>query len=322
MRAPPRRRRQDRRHRHADREHADGSVVAAVDHRARACSRTRSASTTPTRPADRSGRRDPSCWPRCGGGSAARHAPRTKDAVLAELPPKTEQIARGRAGPAPPPRSTRPSSSASARRCSGSSATSTANRFEILELAHPVCASSPRIPALVDDEHADVARPSSTRWTSRSWWWPRAHRALVFSQFTRYLAHVRVRLDAAGIGHSYLDGETRNRDEVIARFKDGDVPVFVISLKAGGFGLNLTEADYCFVLDPWWNPAAETQAVDRTHRIGQTRSSWCTASSPGHHRGEGHGAQGPQGRAVRQRHGRRRVFGGGLDADDIRGLLA
>ncbi len=80
---------------------------------------------------------------------------------------------------------------------------------------------------------------------------------------------MRTRLDDAGIAYSYLDGRTRKRDEAISRFKDGDAPVFVISLKAGGFGLNLTEADYCFVLDPWWNPATETQAVDRTHRIGQ-----------------------------------------------------
>ena len=59
---------------------------------------------------------------------------------------------------------------------------------------------------------------------------------------------------------------------MIRRFKDGAAPVFLISLKAGGFGLNLTEADYCFLLDPWWNPATEAQAVDRTHRIGQTRN--------------------------------------------------
>jgi SNF2 family DNA or RNA helicase len=59
---------------------------------------------------------------------------------------------------------------------------------------------------------------------------------------------------------------------VVRRFKDGAAPVFLISLKAGGFGLNLTEADYCFVLDPWWNPATEAQAVDRTHRIGQVRT--------------------------------------------------
>jgi SNF2 family DNA or RNA helicase len=98
------------------------------------------------------------------------------------------------------------------------------------------------------------------------------HRALVFSQFTGFLAQVRARLDAADIPYCYLDGKTRNRAEVLARFKDGAVPVFLISLKAGGFGLNLTEADYCFLLDPWWNPATEAQAVDRTHRIGQTRN--------------------------------------------------
>ena len=98
------------------------------------------------------------------------------------------------------------------------------------------------------------------------------HRALVFSQFTRFLGQVRNRLDADGIEYCYLDGRTRNRSRVIDRFKNGDAPVFLISLKAGGFGLNLTEADYCFLLDPWWNPAVEAQAIDRTHRIGQTRN--------------------------------------------------
>ena len=98
------------------------------------------------------------------------------------------------------------------------------------------------------------------------------HRALVFSQFTSFLKLAAKRLDEAGIDYVYLDGSTRNRAEVIARFKEGAAPVFLISLKAGGFGLNLTEADYVFLLDPWWNPATEAQAVDRTHRIGQTRS--------------------------------------------------
>jgi len=97
------------------------------------------------------------------------------------------------------------------------------------------------------------------------------HRALVFSQFTGFLAKVRDCLDHEGIDYCYLDGQTRRRDQVLARFKDGADPVFLISLKAGGFGLNLTEADYCFLLDPWWNPATEAQAIDRTHRIGQTR---------------------------------------------------
>ncbi len=98
------------------------------------------------------------------------------------------------------------------------------------------------------------------------------HRALVFSQFTGFLGKAADRLTAAGIPFEYLDGSTTRRPEVIDRFRNGEAPVFLISLKAGGFGLNLTEADYVFLLDPWWNPAAEAQAVDRTHRIGQTRS--------------------------------------------------
>ncbi|MGC5627701.1 SNF2-related protein [Georgenia sp. Z1344] len=97
------------------------------------------------------------------------------------------------------------------------------------------------------------------------------HRVLVFSQFTSFLAAVRTRLEEAGISHLYLDGSTRDREGVVQAFRDGEAPVFLISLKAGGFGLTLTEADYVYLLDPWWNPAAENQAVDRTHRIGQDR---------------------------------------------------
>ncbi|MCR2827681.1 DEAD/DEAH box helicase, partial [Microbacterium sp. zg.Y909] len=97
------------------------------------------------------------------------------------------------------------------------------------------------------------------------------HRALVFSQFTSFLDLAQRRLESAGIPYVRLDGSTRRRQDVVAGFRDGDAPVFLISLKAGGFGLTLTEADYVFLLDPWWNPAAESQAVDRTHRIGQTR---------------------------------------------------
>lgn len=97
------------------------------------------------------------------------------------------------------------------------------------------------------------------------------HRVLVFSQFTGYLKSIARALSEKGIDHLYLDGSTRNRAEVIEAFRSGAAPVFLISLKAGGFGLNLTEADHVFIMDPWWNPAAEQQAVDRIHRIGQER---------------------------------------------------
>ncbi len=99
------------------------------------------------------------------------------------------------------------------------------------------------------------------------------HSALVFSQFTGFLAIIRAALAEAGVMVSYLDGSlsTTQRKAAITEFTSGETRVFLISLKAGGFGLNLTEADYCFVADPWWNPAAEAQAVDRAHRIGQTR---------------------------------------------------
>lgn len=98
------------------------------------------------------------------------------------------------------------------------------------------------------------------------------HRALVFSQFTSFLRLAAARLESAGVPYAYLDGATRRRSEVIDRFRTGGSPVFLISLKAGGFGLNLTEADYVFLLDPWWNPASEAQAVDRAHRIGQSKN--------------------------------------------------
>lgn len=97
------------------------------------------------------------------------------------------------------------------------------------------------------------------------------HRALVFSQFTSFLQMAAARLDRAGIPYVYLDGSTRKRQSVIDAFRTGEQPVFLISLKSGGFGLTLTEADYVFMLDPWWNPAAEAQAVDRAHRIGQEK---------------------------------------------------
>jgi superfamily II DNA or RNA helicase len=99
------------------------------------------------------------------------------------------------------------------------------------------------------------------------------HRALVFSQFTSHLGLVRTALDGAGYKQLYLDGETpaARRGELVREFQAGGADVFLISLKAGGTGLNLTAADYVIHLDPWWNPAVEDQATDRAHRIGQTR---------------------------------------------------
>ncbi|HET6424754.1 MAG TPA: DEAD/DEAH box helicase [Planctomycetaceae bacterium] len=98
------------------------------------------------------------------------------------------------------------------------------------------------------------------------------HKALVFSQFTSMLAIVKQHLDKQGIVYEYLDGQTRDRKERVERFQSDDkCGVFLVSLKAGGLGLNLTAADYVFILDPWWNPAVETQAIDRAHRVGQTR---------------------------------------------------
>ena len=98
------------------------------------------------------------------------------------------------------------------------------------------------------------------------------HKALVFSQFTSLLAIVRSRLDDAGTRYEYLDGATRNREAHVDAFQnDPECGLFLIRLKAGGLGLNLTAAEYVFLLDPWWNPAVEAQAVDRAHRIGQTR---------------------------------------------------
>lgn len=96
------------------------------------------------------------------------------------------------------------------------------------------------------------------------------HKVLIFSQFVKHLEIIRKALDEKEITYTYLDGNTKNRQQQVERFQnDKSIQVFLISLKAGGVGLNLTAADYVFVLDPWWNPAVEAQAVDRAHRIGQ-----------------------------------------------------
>ena len=146
------------------------------------------------------------------------------------------------------------------------------NRFEIfrsLTLLRQLALD----PALVDPSYAQVSSSKADAFIDQlREVVAEGHRALVFSQFTGFLKVIRDRLDAEGIAYCYLDGRTRKRPARIEEFKTGTAPVFLISLKAGGVGLNLTEADYCFILDPWWNPAVEAQAVDRTHRIGQDKT--------------------------------------------------
>jgi superfamily II DNA or RNA helicase len=98
------------------------------------------------------------------------------------------------------------------------------------------------------------------------------HKVLVFSQFVKHLDIFKKHFEAENIPFAYLDGSTRNRGEIVSEFQQNtELKVFLISIKAGGVGLNLTQADYVFILDPWWNPAVEQQAIDRTHRIGQDK---------------------------------------------------
>ncbi len=98
------------------------------------------------------------------------------------------------------------------------------------------------------------------------------HRVLIFSQFTSLLGLLKKELKTRDIDFCYLDGKSTKRQEIVNDFKKSACPVFLMSLKAGGVGLNLVEADYVFLLDPWWNPAVEAQAIDRVHRIGQKRA--------------------------------------------------
>src|SRR5699024_1855976 len=128
-------------------------------------------------------------------------------------------------------------------------------------------------PSIVDAEHADVPSSKLAALMDRlDDVIAEGHRSIVFSQFTSFLDQVAGDLDRRGVPHVVLDGSTRNRGAVVEAFRSGQAQVFLISLKACGFGLNLTEADYVFLMDPWWNPAAENQAIDRAHRVGQTKS--------------------------------------------------
>ncbi|SMD11323.1 SNF2 helicase associated [Kibdelosporangium aridum] len=193
---------------------------------------------------------------------------RTKDQVATDLPAKQEQILEVELHPKH--RKVYQTHLQRERlRILGMVKDMNANRFTIFRSLTMLRQLSLH-PALVDEKHQDLPCAKVDALLDQLHEVVEGgHRALVFSQFTSFLDIVRSKLD---VPYCYLDGTTRNRGKVVQQFKDGTAPVFLISLKAGGFGLNLTEADYCFLLDPWWNPATEAQAVDRTHRIGQSRN--------------------------------------------------
>jgi len=198
---------------------------------------------------------------------------RTKGQVLAELPPKTEQTIYCQM----PARQAqlyeellshyRGSLMPQVAERGGSGATMMVLEA-LLRLRQAACH-----PGLIDPRRMDEPSAKLDELADRiEEMVDEGHKALVFSQFTSMLAIVRRRLETAGVTYEYLDGQTRDRKRRVDRFQeDPDCPVFLISLKAGGLGLNLTAADYVFILDPWWNPAVEQQAIDRAHRIGQER---------------------------------------------------
>ncbi len=193
---------------------------------------------------------------------------RTKAAVLAELPARTEQTLLIEQG-----EEERAFYEALRRRAlerledAGTERTRIHILAEITKLrqacCHPDLAAGSGVPSAKLDAFLELAAELREG----------RHRALVFSQFVGHLERIRAALDAEGVPYQYLDGATpaREREKRVAAFQAGQGEMFLISLKAGGFGLNLTAADYVIHLDPWWNPAVEDQASDRAHRIGQLR---------------------------------------------------
>lgn len=191
---------------------------------------------------------------------------RTKDEVLDDLPPKTEQVLECKLD------GTQRADYDNLRSHFRSrfSQAGTRGGVEVLQallrLRQTACH-----PGLIDETRSkessaklEVLLPLVEELTAAG------HKALIFSQFTGLLGIVRKNLDERGYKYAYLDGSTRKRENEVNAFQnDPDVPLFLVSLKAGGTGLNLTAADYVFLLDPWWNPAVEAQAIDRAHRIGR-----------------------------------------------------
>jgi SNF2 family DNA or RNA helicase len=196
---------------------------------------------------------------------------RTKSAVLSELPSRTEQTLLVEMGEAERvfyeamrqramEKLNEPESAGPGRKIR--------ILAEITKLRRACCN-----PALIDPEAAVPSAKLEALMDLVAELIANRHRALIFSQFTSHLALVRAALDQRGVAYEYLDGSTpaAEREKRVSAFQSGSKPLFLISLKAGGTGLNLTAADYVVHLDPWWNPAVEDQASDRAHRIGQER---------------------------------------------------
>ena len=197
---------------------------------------------------------------------------RTKEEVLHELPPKTEVRLTAHLSPAERRLYEDVRLSALARLAKKSASSAEDLRFDVLAAMTRLrqLACHPRLvyPEL-DAPSAKLATLLETLDTVRRG----GHRALIFSQFTSHLRLIRDALEERSIAFQYLDGQTpaQKRAGEIRKFREGNAPVFLISLMAGGTGLNLTEADYVIHMDPWWNPAIEDQATDRAHRMGQER---------------------------------------------------
>lgn len=198
---------------------------------------------------------------------------RTKAEVLADLPPKTEQVLLCDLRPRQRElydklRAAYQASLLDEVEAKGVAGSAIQVLEALLRLRQVACH-----PGLVEEDWEDAGSAKlEALFEQVSEVLEEGHKVLVFSQFTSLLAYVRKHLDEEGIEYAYLDGQTRNRGEVVERFQtDPSCNLFVMSLKAGGVGLNLTAAGYVFLLDPWWNPAVEAQAIDRAHRIGQTQ---------------------------------------------------
>ena len=199
---------------------------------------------------------------------------RTKAQVLEDLPPKTEQILLTTLRPRQRElydqlRAAYQASLLDQVESEGMGRATIQVLEALLRLRQVACH-----PGLVNAEWADAGSAKlEALFEQVSEVLDEGHKVLVFSQFTSLLAFVRQHLDGLGVPYAYLDGSTRDRGAVVERFQtDPDTNLFLISLKAGGVGLNLTAAGYVFLLDPWWNPAVEAQAIDRAHRIGQSKA--------------------------------------------------